>query len=114
MDILSDYDTLQPDLLFVLNEHREVFRDWVRGAPTWSLKSSLQPPARSPAARSWKLTRVRASRNTGSRNPRRALSKPTGRRRKAISSQDLLARRKSFCHPCCRASSFGPTACLSP
>jgi Uma2 family endonuclease len=31
--ILSDYDVLEPDLLFVLNEHRGVVQDWVRGAP---------------------------------------------------------------------------------
>jgi Uma2 family endonuclease len=31
--ILSDYDVLEPDLLFVLNEHHSVFQDWVRGAP---------------------------------------------------------------------------------
>ena len=31
--ILSDYDVLEPDLLFVLNEHQEVLQDWVRGTP---------------------------------------------------------------------------------
>jgi len=31
--ILSDFDVLQPDLVFVLNEHRGVLKDWVRGAP---------------------------------------------------------------------------------
>jgi Uma2 family endonuclease len=31
--ILSDFDVLEPDLLFVMNEHRNVFQDWVRGAP---------------------------------------------------------------------------------
>ena len=31
--ILSDYDVLEPDLLFVLNEHRGIIQDWVRGAP---------------------------------------------------------------------------------
>ncbi len=31
--ILSDYDVLEPDLLFVLNEHRDILKDWVRGAP---------------------------------------------------------------------------------
>ncbi len=31
--ILSDYDVLEPDLLFVLNEHRAILKDWVRGAP---------------------------------------------------------------------------------
>ncbi len=31
--ILSDYDVLEPDLLFVLNEHRPIIQDWVRGAP---------------------------------------------------------------------------------
>ena len=31
--ILSEYDVLEPDLLFVLNEHRDYLQDWVRGAP---------------------------------------------------------------------------------
>ncbi len=31
--ILSDLDVLEPDLLFVLNEHRAILKDWVRGAP---------------------------------------------------------------------------------
>ncbi len=31
--ILSDYDVVEPDLLFVLNEHRNILKDWVRGAP---------------------------------------------------------------------------------
>lgn len=31
--ILSDLDVVEPDLLFVLNEHRDIFQDWVRGAP---------------------------------------------------------------------------------
>jgi Uma2 family endonuclease len=31
--ILSDYEVLQPDLLFVLNEHRGRLQDWMRGAP---------------------------------------------------------------------------------
>ncbi|PYV25839.1 MAG: Uma2 family endonuclease [Acidobacteria bacterium] len=31
--ILSEYDVLEPDLLFVLNEHRNIMRDWIRGAP---------------------------------------------------------------------------------
>ncbi len=31
--ILSEYDVLEPDLLFVLNEHRHILKDWVRGAP---------------------------------------------------------------------------------
>jgi Uma2 family endonuclease len=31
--ILSEYDVLEPDLLFVLNEHRHIIQDWVRGAP---------------------------------------------------------------------------------
>ncbi len=34
MDVIfSDFDVLQPDLLFVLNEHKEILKDWVRGAP---------------------------------------------------------------------------------
>lgn len=31
--ILSDHDVVEPDLLFVSNERREVLRDWVHGAP---------------------------------------------------------------------------------
>lgn len=31
--ILSDYDVLEPDLLLILNEHRGIIQDWVRGAP---------------------------------------------------------------------------------
>lgn len=31
--ILSDYDVLEPDLMFILNEHRGIIQDWVRGAP---------------------------------------------------------------------------------
>src|SRR5438094_7241370 len=31
--IFGDYDVLEPDLLFVLNEHRGIIQDWVRGAP---------------------------------------------------------------------------------
>jgi Uma2 family endonuclease len=31
--VLSEHDVLEPDLLFVLNEHKEFPQDWVRGAP---------------------------------------------------------------------------------
>ena len=31
--ILSEHDVLEPDLLFVLNEHQDFLQDWVRGAP---------------------------------------------------------------------------------
>jgi Uma2 family endonuclease len=31
--ILSQHDVLEPDLLFVLNEHKSFLQDWVRGAP---------------------------------------------------------------------------------
>ncbi|HMD83811.1 MAG TPA: Uma2 family endonuclease [Terriglobia bacterium] len=31
--ILSEHDVLEPDLLLVLNEHKDVLQDWVRGAP---------------------------------------------------------------------------------
>jgi Uma2 family endonuclease len=31
--ILSDHDVLEPDLLFVLNAHKDILQDWVRGAP---------------------------------------------------------------------------------
>jgi len=31
--ILGDLDVLEPDILLVLDEHRPILRDWVRGAP---------------------------------------------------------------------------------
>ncbi len=31
--ILNDLNVLNPDLLFVLNEHKDIIQDWVRGAP---------------------------------------------------------------------------------
>ena len=31
--IFTEFDVLEPDLLFVLNEHRATVKDWVRGAP---------------------------------------------------------------------------------
>ncbi len=31
--ILSDHNILEPDLLLVLNEHKNILQDWVRGAP---------------------------------------------------------------------------------
>ena len=31
--ILSDFDVLEPDLLVVLNEHREILKTWVEGTP---------------------------------------------------------------------------------
>jgi Uma2 family endonuclease len=31
--ILGELDVLEPDIFFVLNEHRPILRDWVRGAP---------------------------------------------------------------------------------
>jgi Uma2 family endonuclease len=31
--ILSEHDVLEPDLLLVLNEHKDFLQDWVRGAP---------------------------------------------------------------------------------
>lgn len=31
--ILSEHDVLEPDLLLVLNEHKDILQDWVRGAP---------------------------------------------------------------------------------
>ena len=31
--ILSEHNVLEPDLLLVLNEHRHILQDWVRGAP---------------------------------------------------------------------------------
>jgi Uma2 family endonuclease len=34
MDVIfSDFDVLEPDMIFVLNEHKEIITDWVRGAP---------------------------------------------------------------------------------
>jgi len=31
--ILSDFDVVEPDLLIVLNEHREILKTWVEGTP---------------------------------------------------------------------------------
>jgi len=31
--IFGEVDVLEPDLIFVLNEHRSILQDWVRGAP---------------------------------------------------------------------------------
>jgi Uma2 family endonuclease len=31
--ILGEHDVVEPDLLFVLNEHRDILQDWVRGVP---------------------------------------------------------------------------------
>ena len=31
--ILSDFDVLEPDLLVVLNEHRDILKTWVEGTP---------------------------------------------------------------------------------
>jgi Uma2 family endonuclease len=31
--ILGEHDVLEPDLLLVLNEHKDILQDWVRGAP---------------------------------------------------------------------------------
>ncbi len=31
--IFSDHDVVEPDIIFVLNEHRQILQDWVRGAP---------------------------------------------------------------------------------
>ncbi len=31
--ILGEFDVVEPDLLLVLKEHRNILRDWVRGAP---------------------------------------------------------------------------------
>jgi len=30
--ILGEHDVMEPDLLFVLNEHQDILQDWVRGA----------------------------------------------------------------------------------
>lgn len=31
--IFGEFDVLEPDLIFVLNEHWDIIQDWVRGAP---------------------------------------------------------------------------------
>jgi Uma2 family endonuclease len=31
--IFSEHDVLEPDVLLVLNEHKDILKDWVRGAP---------------------------------------------------------------------------------
>jgi Uma2 family endonuclease len=31
--IFSELDVLEPDLIFVLNEHRHILQDWIRGVP---------------------------------------------------------------------------------
>jgi Uma2 family endonuclease len=31
--IFSDHDVLEPDLIFLLNEHRAILQDWIRGVP---------------------------------------------------------------------------------
>jgi Uma2 family endonuclease len=31
--IFSEFDVLEPDLVFVLNEHQDILRDWIRGVP---------------------------------------------------------------------------------
>ncbi|HUI43528.1 MAG TPA: Uma2 family endonuclease [Terriglobia bacterium] len=31
--IFSEFDVLQPDLMFILNEHLDIVQDWVRGVP---------------------------------------------------------------------------------
>ncbi len=51
--ILSDLDVLEPDLLFVLNEHRKIIKDWVRGAP--DLVVEILSPATAASDRGPKL-----------------------------------------------------------
>lgn len=31
--IFSEHDVVEPDIIFVLKEHRQILQDWVRGAP---------------------------------------------------------------------------------
>ncbi len=31
--IFGEHDVTEPDIIFVLNEHRKILQDWVRGAP---------------------------------------------------------------------------------
>jgi Uma2 family endonuclease len=39
MDVIfSEFDILVPDLVFVLNEHKNILRDWVRGAPDLAIE----------------------------------------------------------------------------
>jgi Uma2 family endonuclease len=51
--ILSEYEVLEPDLLFVLNEHSEILSDWVRGTP--DLVIEILSPTSAPLDRGPKL-----------------------------------------------------------
>jgi len=41
--ILSDYDVVEPDLVVVLNEHRDILKTWVEGTPDLAI-GILSPP----------------------------------------------------------------------
>jgi Uma2 family endonuclease len=51
--ILSDFDVLEPDLLIVLNEHREILKTWVEGTP--DLVVEILSPSTSQRDRGLKL-----------------------------------------------------------
>src|SRR5439155_14302862 len=51
--IFGEYDVLEPDLLFILNEHRSIIQDWVRGAP--DLVIEVLSPTTAPQDRGPKL-----------------------------------------------------------
>lgn len=54
MDVIfSEFDVLEPDLIFVLNENKQILKDWVRGAP--DLAVEILSPATAARDRGVKL-----------------------------------------------------------